>query len=144
MNLHHVETLDAKTLQARLGRGHHVTGDVAKVFRANLDLGIQQRARAKFLQRASQVALGDAISVVRRIVEIINPEFERARHDARLFPRVAADHQTGVAAAAKADDGKLETGFANSPVLHAASPSPYSAGTFVFFASRSGGYSTWS
>ena len=77
--------------------------DIGDILGAYLDLGVDDRSGVQGFQSASQVCLGDAISVVRRIVKIGDAEFQRPCDSSFLLLRAPAHHEARIAAAAKGD-----------------------------------------
>ena len=110
--------VELQPLQAGVERGRDRCADPARLgwrqahLGADIDIGLQR------LQHAAEIALALAVAVHLRRVEIVDAEFERARHGALLIGRLALDHQPANRAAAEPEQRDIETGSAEPAFFH--------------------------
>ena len=76
---------------------------IVQVIVADLDLGVDDRAHAQLLDHPAEVRFGDAVAVVRRFIEVVDPELDRPRSRAHLLLERPADHQAGGPAASESE-----------------------------------------
>src|SRR5437016_12540185 len=95
-----------------------MTAYIAEVIMPDFNLRVDDRPLAEFTQHSTEIGFGCAISIVRRGVEIIDTQFNRARDHAPLLDVTATHHQTGVSAAPEADLGRAQRCFRNAAIAH--------------------------
>src|SRR5829696_4276420 len=72
VDLQYVDIIDAESLQTCVHRANHMAGDIVQILGTNLYLGVQERVYAKLAQSSAEVRFRGAVTVVGRIVEIVD------------------------------------------------------------------------
>src|SRR5262249_28526994 len=124
VELEQVDALPAEPLQARVERPRDRAGDVVQIRRIQAELGPDLHRRLERFQHLAQVALGLAVAVRRRRVEVVDAELHGPRDRVLALRDGAADEQPADVAAAEAERGDPEPRLAEIPQLHCAPPVP--------------------
>ena len=80
-----------------------MTGDIAEIVLPDFDLGVDDRPLPERPQDAAQIVFGCPIAIVRRCIEIVDPELQCACDGPVLLVMTAAHHQSGISTAAETD-----------------------------------------
>ena len=118
VELKQIDGVASQPLQARLQRRGYRRTDLAALGRRQANLCADIDIRLQRFQHAAEIALGFAVAIHLRRVEVVDAELDRARHRALLVGGGALDHQPADGAAAKAEQRDVETGPAEFPSFH--------------------------
>ena len=122
VQLEEIDMVELQPRQARIQRGGDRGADPAFLFRRHAHLGADQHIGLEAFEDAAEIALGLALPVHRRGVEIIDAQFERPRDRALLIGGVALYDQPADRAAAEAEEREAEAALAKHSLFHAALP----------------------
>ncbi len=103
-------------------RVDYVTRDVAEIFGPDLNLGGDVGVGSQLFERPAQVGLGEAVAVVRGLIEVVDAQFQGSLDDLPLLLGRSPDHQSSIAAASKAYLGHQDTRVAQFPEVQLALP----------------------
>src|SRR6516164_10198557 len=118
VQLEQVDPVELQTLQARLQRCGYCRTNAAALAVGNADFGTDEYVGLQALQDAPEIALGFAVAIHRRGVEVVDAKLDGTRDRPLLVGRIAAHHQTPNGAAAEPEDRYRETGAAECPCFH--------------------------
>ncbi len=93
-------------------------GHIGAVLGRQPHLGADHDVGLERLQHAAEIALGLAVAVERRRVEVVDAGLQSARHGALLIVRPALGHQPADSARTVAKHGNLKTRASQTSLLH--------------------------
>ena len=118
VELEQINRVALHPLEASLERGGDRLADLAALGRRQPHLGADIAIGLQRPQDTPEIALGLAVAIHLRRVEIIDAEFDRPPHRALLIGGFALDHQPADRAAAEAEQRYVETGPAEFALFH--------------------------
>src|SRR5207253_167595 len=119
VKLEQIDALHGEPLQALVERAGNRPGDVVQIVRVQPELRADLHVRLQRLQHLPEIALGLAVAVRRRGVEIVDAELHRPRDRALSLRRCSTDDEPADVAAAEPERRDRETRLAETPRLHA-------------------------
>ena len=119
VELDEVHPVHGQPPEAGLDAGGDGGGGIGRL-RWHAHLGADVRLRAQRPQRHAEVALGLAVAVRGRGVEVVDARLEGARDRPLALGRRAAHDEPADVAAAESQRGDLQSGASERPILHAA------------------------
>ena len=118
VQLEQVDVVAAEALQAVVHALRDRLADVGAMSAAQPELGAEDDIGLQRLQHAAEIALGLAVAVERRGVEVVDAGLDGARGGALLVGRRALGEQPADGAGAVAEHRDLEAGASEPALLH--------------------------